>query len=255
MPSIVICGWRGSGKNVFMVNRALKSKRPVYANFKINIPNWNRLTLVKLLDIEENCDLFIDEAYNWLESRTSMKYTNTFSSHVLFQLRKTDRNIYTTVQDFSTIDIRFRKQWDWKVNCERDPGKFFEDNYDWIIKEIIAKPFLKEEDFYDFIYHIEHRKSGSLNSYRYKYELGQKLFSLFNTNEIIEFPNKSRIKYEVLKTEPRLLLKESLRLAKIIKPKLNNITRESTRFALNSINQADIWAKDVYLILKGSIKI
>ncbi len=88
------------------------------------------------------------------------KYTNLFLSYIVFQLRKTKRNIFVTVQEVSSIDIRYRRQWDYYLEflIECDISRLRElykerknssDNY-WILKSLnkIDKAIIKgREEF------------------------------------------------------------------------------------------------------------
>lgn len=186
-----------------------------------------------MLNLPENINLLLDEGYTWLESRTSAKYINLFMSYIVFQLRKTDRNIFVTAQEISSIDIRYRKQWDYCVKCKR----LYDSN----------KPFNE----WDFIYKIFDKRKNSCCNWRLKFDDAKKYFNLYNTNEIVPVSAKSRIEYELLKTEPSQLSMKALSIAKLVKPKLRNITQESVKFALMVLGFDNVWANSVYLILKN----
>ena len=72
-----------------------------------------------MLDLPKGINVALDEGYTLLEARTSAKYINLFLSYMVFQLRKTERNIFVTCQEVSSIDIRYRRQWDYYVQCSR----------------------------------------------------------------------------------------------------------------------------------------
>lgn len=87
----------------------MRSNRPVYTNTPIR--GCHDLDLATLLRGKyNNCVLILDEAYAYLESRSSGKKLNLALSYVLFQARKTGLTILTTEQELGTIDVRFRTQ-------------------------------------------------------------------------------------------------------------------------------------------------
>lgn len=118
-------GDRGSGKTLITTALAVDDDmdRPVYANYKINIPNWHRLEPQMLPELS-NCLVCIDEAYLWLDCRAHGKLQE-FLSYILFQSRKDDIHLILTQQIFGTIDIRFREMADLIIlaECKGDPHK------------------------------------------------------------------------------------------------------------------------------------
>ena len=93
MPLTLIIGYRGSGKSLLMVKLIKNKKRLCYSNFRLNLDNYHSLRLIDMLRLPDNINVLLDEGYTWLESRTSTKYINLFMSYIVFQLRKTNRNI------------------------------------------------------------------------------------------------------------------------------------------------------------------
>ena len=190
-----------------------------------------------MLELPKGINLVLDEGYTLLESRTSAKYINLFLSYIVFQLRKTKRNIFVTVQEISSVDIRYRMQWDYYVKCERvyDPN---------IVSEL-----------WDFKYKIYDKKKKGVCIWILPYNEAKKSFNLFDTNEIVPVSAKSRIEYELLKTEPEQLILKALNLAKIVKNKIKNITKESVKFALMIQGFDAVWHNSVYIILKNYSKL
>ncbi len=186
-----------------------------------------------MLDLPKGINVILDEGYTILESRTSSKYTNLFLSYIVFQLRKTQRNIFVTVQEISSIDIRYRRQWDYYIQCER------------------IHDFELDSDLWDFKYIIYDKKKRSRSVWILSYKEAEKIFPLFDTYEIVPVSSKSRITYELLKTEPDQLLRKSLEIAKNVKKKLKYITIESVKFILMTLGYDQIWYNSVYIILKN----
>lgn len=244
MPAIVLLGNRGSGKNIFVVNNLKDSERTIESNFGINLPNYKPLSFASLLHNKKPREVVLDEAYTYIESRTSMKYGNMLASYLLFQLRKLDVNIYIMVQDFSTVDIRFRNQWDYLIICSRKSSTI-KRKEEWDFKYTIIKKVYKGIS-------IGFKKKSFIMNYDYA---KKNLFHLYDTNEIVDPQDASRIEYEILKTQPKRFAEQSLKLAGLIKPKLKNITMDSVKTACLIYGVDDIWAKNIYLLLKNYINI
>jgi hypothetical protein len=223
----------GSGKTLFVVKGLKNSSLECYSNIKLEIPNYHHLRLIDMLDLPKGINVFIDEGYTILESRTSSKYTNLFLSYIVFQLRKTKRNIFVTVQEVSSIDIRYRRQWDYYIQCER------------------INDSQLDSDLWDFKFVIYDKKKHSRSNWILSYKEAMKVFPFFDTYEIVPVSAKSRITYELLKTEPDQLLMKSLELAKNVKKRLKNVTVESVKFTLMTLGYDQIWYNSVYTILKN----
>lgn len=234
---IVVEGYRGSGKNLFLTMVAKDEyEKPCHSSFEIKLPNYVPLKLIDLLTIPNNINLIIDEAYAWIESRTSMKYINIFASHINFQLRKTNRDIYISCQDFSTIDKRFRENYDYKVMCSRIKGN----------SDIIEK--------YDFQYIIKQKRPKRKFGFILPYEKAKNYFKFFDTNEIIEIPAKSKIEFELLKTEPEQFLRKAIFIRNQIQKKyssLNKFTsKNEIKMMLLSLNLTDSWSDIIFILNK-----
>ena len=233
-PLTIIQGYRGSGKSLLVVMLLEASNRKIFSNFKINYPSYEKLTQSMLLNINDNCEIVMDEAYVWLESRSSMKYTNIFSSHVAFQLRKTQRNIFAIIQQVSTIDKRYREEWDFFIECERIPND--QENH----------------NLWDFKYTIYNQKFKTNCSFKVEYERVIPYFKLFDTNEIVKVPAHSRMEYEMLKSEPFLWAKRANTIMKIIqksKYTFTKPTKSAIEFSLIMNNFDAIWSKPIYIII------
>lgn len=238
---ILVVGIKGSGKNTIIAIIETKiKKKPIYSTFKLDHPMYKPLSLVGMLNLPSKVLLNIDEAYTWLESRHSSKYTNIYLSHVNLQLRKSDRDIFITAQMLSSIDKRFREHYDYMVHCSRMPNE----NKDW--------------RKWDFLFIFKNNITGQISPMGLKYEDAKPYFKLFDTYEIQEAPAKSRMIFELLKTEPDRLLSESIRFANIIKSdfdtkKYPNITptKDLVTASLMRHKIDAIWTKNVHLILNN----
>lgn len=141
----------GSGKTIFLTKLLLdaieKSNRQVHANYHLFKNLSDKIKVMKLIEEHkpipsnflmnnftilepemlvslQSSEVGIDEAYSWLESRTSGKDMNKFLSYILFQSRKKDLEMYTTDQILETIDVRFRLLANREIICE-NTGKGF----------------------------------------------------------------------------------------------------------------------------------
>lgn len=157
---IVICGNTGSGKTLLSTILAYFSEKKIISNYHLKLIQFEELDLHKFLRQEyENCDIFLDEGYVYLESRISNSFENRASTYILFQSRKKDVDIYITVQYFNSIDIRYRSMVNIVVFCQELSNcyKYIFYNRDLdktIVKYVakqIAKYFYKFYDTYEII--------------------------------------------------------------------------------------------------------
>lgn len=252
IPLTIFIGDRGSGKNREIVAILIQKleedpsfeKIPVFSNFFIDIPNYKFLSLAGIMYTPDDCIIVIDEAYGWIESRHSAKYTNVYISYIAFQLRKTNRQIFITAQLDSTIDLRFREFYDYKITCERIPSLEYIDN----------------PDKWDFCYDKEDKRRGRFIKI-VPYDEASKIFKYYDTNEIVSFPAKSRMEYELYKTEPRKFFIKGLEIFQdiqslLINKEKNLISKEKNfiKLALLSKNYDMIWADLMYLIANNNVK-
>lgn len=152
---ITIFGDIRQGKTSLTAIFAYDSKKEVWSNFKLDIPNYHKLDYDNLLNLPNNVDVFIDEAYTWLESRKSGKDTNVLASHILFQSGKRTINIYLNTQLLSTIDLRFRDMSNVLIECfKHETYQLFQ--YDIYVKhkgifyfnKSVILPFSKAEQYF-----------------------------------------------------------------------------------------------------------
>ena len=70
---VVILGKLGSGKTLIQTFLNLTSKKEVWSNYKIKIPNYRKLEVYDLLDLKDNIVVLMDEGYSWIENRKKKK--------------------------------------------------------------------------------------------------------------------------------------------------------------------------------------
>ena len=227
MNKLLICvlGSTGSGKTLLLVYFATKIKRQIQSNFKIKIDNYNKLKLVDLINLPVNSDIFIDEAYTWVESRVSSKHLNRYLSYIVFQSRKRTIDIYTTAQMFSTIDIRFRNQSDILIFAHKIKNKGFK-------------------------YKIFNKRTNSIIEFILSFEKAEKLYKLYDTYQIIEPYEQSKLEFTLLQSDTDLLFKKTKKIAKFLKDKIEKVTHNSVKLALFSNNFDKNFEPYVYMYLK-----
>jgi len=111
-----VMGHLGSGKTLWLtaLTQEVSPNTKIYANYHIDCKNFK---LVDVQDLEEikNGLLLIDEAYLWLESRTSGSELNRYLSYLIFQSRKRGFDVFASTQINTALDLRFRMLTDVKI--------------------------------------------------------------------------------------------------------------------------------------------
>jgi hypothetical protein len=122
----IVLGGLGAGKTLFTTIMGCHEQvRPVYANYHIRCPKFAEFDLHTFLRGEyANCIIILDEAYVYLESRSSGRLLNKVLSYVLFQSRKMGMDIILTAQLNSSLDVRFRELVDFVVRCRASSDGF-----------------------------------------------------------------------------------------------------------------------------------
>lgn len=211
-----ILGNLGSGKTLRLALLAKKLKRPIYSNFKLNIPNYRPLDLVDLIDLETNVNIFIDEAYTWIDSRVSGSAVNRYCSYVILQSRKTFTDVFLTAQMFSTVDVRFRMQSNIIIKC----------------KAIGRQRFYKAIVPIKFKYTTINRESKAKKVQDLYFENAVKYFQTYDTLEIIDSSEREQLEFYLIVKNPRRLKEKVLKISKAIEPDVKKITHPSIKFGL-----------------------
>ncbi len=251
MPETLLLGYKGSGKSLFPQVVLRDSEVDIYSNMWMDHPKYHPLELHQILKLPRGVNIILDEGYTLIESRRSSSYLNLIGTYVAFQLRKTDSNIFVTAQDPSSLDKRYRSQWDYVVECMRVPSMFeiFEG-------EIIDSVDLNNDwKTWDFLYVVTSKKEGCSTDWILPYEEAVPYFSKYDTYEIVDPIFQSRIAYEALKGKPKLRLEYAAKMIPDIKPLLNKITKGAVEVALNYCGYDEVWAKQCYLLLHERLNI
>ena len=232
---ISILGNNGSGKTFILSYFATKFKNTIYSNYKLKLDNYIPLTINDLLDMNklDEGNIFLDEAYTWLEARTSGNALNLLTSYLIYQQRKRFLDIYLTAQMLSSLDKRARKLSNIVIICE-------------------TRVNFEKDDFH-FIY--QDKDKGLETTFMIPYEIAKNYFKYYDTYEIIEPQNISRLEFNLLKNNPKRLIGKIKEIAKIVKPQISIITHDSVKTAL-LINGFEIgYERFLYPYLKGLVQI
>jgi len=226
-----IIGNIGSGKTLLLVIIGKHSKKKIFSNFQLDLKLYNELEVIDLLNLENDIIVFIDEAYTWLESRTSMSTLNRYLSYIIFQSRKRNIDIFTTSQMFSSVDIRLREQSDIIIECKR-----VDDNFQYTFRN------------------SNHKK---ISTFILPFSKAKKYFPIYNTYEIVEPNHKQELEYNLLLQYPSRLLEKVKEISKIVKDKLKNrkITHDSIKAILLLNGYKTSYEKYIYLYLKEGLTI
>lgn len=149
----IILGNIGSGKTLFMVILAKYSKLKTISNFNLKF-KYELFDLQSFLESKyDNCNIYLDEAYSYLESRLSISELNRLMSYMLFQSRKKSLNLVLSAQLLSTLDKRFRMLADMIILCNHIDKtelpfkyKIISKGYNRIITKTIS--FEKAKDYF-----------------------------------------------------------------------------------------------------------
>ena len=204
---------------------AFFSKREVYSNFKIKIDRYKPLEVIDLLELKDNIDVYIDEGYTWLESRTSGSTLNRYLSYIILQSRKRTIDIVISAQMFRTIDVRFRDQADLIVKCERTK-KGFKYSFYFLAQDRIKVVILPEKK-------------------------AKKFYALYDTYQIIEPHKKEQMRLKLLEEDnPKELWNEIENITDKIKGDLKEITHPRVLNALLKNGFKGSYEPQVYVLLK-----
>lgn len=211
---ISIIGDIRQGKTLLMCKLAFLSKRNIYSNFWLDIKRAKDLSVDDLVNfnIPDNTDMFIDEAYTWLESRTSQKDINRIMSYILFQSGKRTLDIYLTAQLFSTVDIRFRQMSNIIIRCfKNDFQQFFQ--------------YFVYKNYNGVMYYI--------STFLFPFAEAEKYYTKYDTLEIVEPYGLEKIQNNFLLDHPKELYDYCFDIAQeLIDDGISEITHSSLKVEL-----------------------
>ena len=215
-----------------MVWLAFLSNREIYSNFKIYLSRFKALVVMDLLELKDDIDVFIDEGYTWLESRTSGSVLNRYLSYIVLQSRKRTIDIIISAQMFSSLDVRFREQCDLIIKCQK----------------IINKRTKKIKGFrYEFLY-VE---SNLRKTFFFDIKFASKYFDKYDTYEIIEPHKIEQMKRKLMEEEnPTQMWGELESMALKIKKDVKKLTHPRVLNALMKNGFKGSYEPQIYVILQ-----
>ena len=237
----LIIGNNGEGKTLLLVWKALNeipNDYTIYSNFKLNLPNYKKLTLYEILHPPENkCVFFIDEISSWFESRTSGGVINREGGNQInFQKRKRYLDVYGTNPLASAIDKRFR---------------FTANNF---VLTGERSPRSKQ----DFIYYEYDKRNKQYQVKKLYYEYAEKhLFHLFNTDEIIDSYNTGLNEFKLARQNESLFKRVLIMKMKLVLASgmdVKEMTHDSLSDDLVNLEIHLNWEKYLYNRLKRQWK-
>jgi len=240
----IIRGTLGSGKTLFMVIEGCRLHaigKKIYANFNLKFPDGKKaekLTIDLLTPDLSDCVVLIDEAYAWLESRTSMKSLNRYLTYILFQSRKRNLDFYLTTQLISAIEMRFQNLADHLITAR-------------LININSRSAYSKKQFQYDV---ISYTPSGKRirRIFTISFDKARKYFDLYDTREVIAVDKEKDYMYELLKRNDKKYTQKLLELASEVMDVLQDTkaTKDTVRVSLLELQESIKYTNDVY----GKIK-
>ena len=232
MTHTAIIGDIGSGKTLLMAYFATESEREVYANFKIDIPNYNKLDKLGLVELEKDVDVFVDEVHMIADSHLSMSVLNRFAGYEALQQRKDSADLYISSQFFHMIDNRLRD----------------------LVHTLIKCTCIGDKDNPDgFYYEFLDVESGIITEWYFSIENVRWLFDVYNTYEKIKPSRKLFYRLKTLRDEDsKTYMEECEVIAKKIKPFMEKITIPETNNVLLEKGYPAFIGSQVYHYLKKS---
>lgn len=227
---VLIKGENGSGKTFLMTIFALALKeKNVWANYWVKHPNYKFLEIDDLLHIPNNTDIFIDEAYNWLENRRSGSNLNVFISEIKEQKRKSDSTWYLSEARPKLLDKRFEQFPNVIVQCKT------------------RYPIGHSTE--DFVYKFTYDEPYAVVYKTYPYQIAEKYFGFFNTKERTKMHNQDKFEFKLIEQNPPKLMSKIQELAKLLLEKDNNIKYTHDKLKMVCLENGIIKDYEPYLYL------
>lgn len=119
----LIIGRQGSGKTLFMVQKAYDSYlngKTIYSNVHLNFP-FKKLNYKDIVDCKlEDGTVILDEIHLLLPARNSISIRNReICDGFLSMVRKKGLEVYGSTQTERKVDIRFREEKDFFYICNK----------------------------------------------------------------------------------------------------------------------------------------
>jgi hypothetical protein len=131
MPTFLIHGNPGAGKTLFMSYFAYKKyankraykkeKLKIYSNYPLYGIPFYRIVTLSHLNMITNGLVLGDELWQDMDSRNSLKKSNTMANNILLRSRKRKLILLITAQNPSQLDKRMRDNVDFKCKPQLSP--------------------------------------------------------------------------------------------------------------------------------------
>lgn len=209
-------GGVGTGKTLLLTlfAKMCEGKMPIYANFTLKVKGAKLITINDLEGINSGL-LLIDEAYAWLESRTSTSRLNQYMSRIIFQSRKRRLHMFAAEQIRSSIDLRFRDMSALTI-LALDKNQDMDNNDDSLS--------------FDYVYQRNYR----LGNIHIPMKLARKLYPLYDTYEFPQTPpsefEPNRLNKTIKKTITELKKKYGKNVTRLTKSMISDYLMEKKNF-------------------------
>lgn len=232
---VAILGDLGSGKTLLLLYYSLLTSRNVWSNFKIEIPTYNKLEITHFAKsdlLPDNIMICIDEIYAWFESRLSGRDLNIAGSHLLFHARKLFSSVFYSSPLFSPIDKRFR-----------------------LMSNVIITAQPRFDDYDDFNYEYYYTRFNTYAYFTIPYDYAEQfLFQKYNTYEKVESAGRNRLEFNVLRQDPKALLKKIIEIYDELKDQFDGkITHDLVETVLLLNGYYTGYKKYLYLYAKKEL--
>lgn len=178
---MMIEGTYGTGKTLLATHIAKEVDKldiPIYSNYPLKLKNYHELVLSELPNLPGPLLVILDEAYVYLESRTSGRDVNRYMSYILMQSRKRQIDFLLTFQLNSMIDLRWTNLCDFAVESYRD------------------------NQAECFVYDVLMQNGVEVGTFELPFDYAEKeLFGLYDTFEVIDAPKD--ISQELTLVDPK----------------------------------------------------
>lgn len=126
MPIYTFEGNQGTGKSLtctaILVENFIAHSRKVIANTSLAIPytKFDLKYFLKHFEDDElsDCELWLDEMYQMLDSRSSQGKVNKLLTYFIVQARKRHVNLYVCTHHIDHVDKRLRRAVDVRATCQ-----------------------------------------------------------------------------------------------------------------------------------------
>ena len=224
----LVIGRQGSGKTLLLVRQAIANYdkgKTIYSNIHLKTIPYKKIKAQDIIDCNyKNAVVILDEIHLLLSNRDSMKKMNkSITNGFLSMVRKMDLIVLGSTQTIRKVDIKFLDETELLVKCKKQVyveqlinGK----KTGGFIDTIASKGFNKSVPIRIILEIVDIASLEEGYPYQksviYQYFLGNPLFDLFDTKEVVKIIGfDDKIKDVTIKENIKLK-KENKRIKSII---------------------------------------